>query len=153
MNTLRIFLRFIKNYRLHFCCQHVKTKCKTCNISTSVTTLGSNWVAIEVKFYEEFKFLGFMLYFSARFQQSSNKHLKMGGFGCFLDIFEDCWNLAEKYRMNPRNLNSSLNFASIATQIDPKLATLMRRNESSVKKPSVQCRGTRALPGLAGLAG
>ena len=37
----------------------------------SVATLGSNWVAIEAKFYEEFKFLGFMRYFSARFQQSS----------------------------------------------------------------------------------
>ena len=62
----------------------------------SVASLGSNWVAIEAKFYEEFKFLGFMRYFSARFQQSSKTYLKMAFLGSISDIYKDCGNLAEK---------------------------------------------------------
>ena len=74
----------------------VKIKCKTWNISTSVATLGPNWVAIEAKSYEEFKFLGFMRYFWARFQQSSKNHLEMAFLGSISDIYKDCGNLAEK---------------------------------------------------------
>ena len=53
---------------------------------TSVAIMGSNWVAIKAKLYEEFKFLGFMCYFAAKFQQSSKKHLKMAFIGSISDI-------------------------------------------------------------------
>ena len=59
----------------------------------SVASLGSIWVAIEAKFNEEFKFLGFMRYFSARFQQSS-KMSKIEPKNAILDGF---LKIAEKY--------------------------------------------------------
>ena len=84
-----------KNLRGRCRWQNIKIKCKTWNISTSVVTFGSFWVAIEAKYYEEFKFLGFMRYFSARFQQSSKKHLKMEFLGSISEIYKYCGNLAE----------------------------------------------------------
>ena len=49
----------------------------------------------------------------------------MTQFGWILNVFEDYSILAEKQQLKPRKSNSLINFASLDTQLDPKLARLV----------------------------
>ena len=54
-----------------------------------------------------------------------------------LDVFVDFSNLIEKQRLKPKN-SCSLRFStSFGTQLDPRSARLVERNNSEVKKPCV----------------
>ena len=61
-------------------------------------------------------------------------------FGPILDVFEDFLILNEKQQLKPKNSRSLRFFTSFGTQLDPRIARLVERNKSEVKKPRVEYR-------------
>ena len=93
--------------------------------STSLATWGSSWASKEAKFIKEFNFLGFSCCFSARIEKSS-KMSKIEPNCVILGWFFEVYSiLTEKQRLKPRKSNSLMNFASLDTQLDPRVARLV----------------------------
>ena len=93
--------------------------------STSLASWGSSWVSKEVKFIKEFDFLGFSRCFSIRIEKSS-KMTKIEpnyvSLGWFFEVYSI---LTQKQRLKPIKSNSLRIFASLDTQLDPRVARLV----------------------------
>ena len=102
-----------------------ETKCKNCNICTSIARLGSRCVSKEAENFKELEYLGFSVCFSVRIEKSpklikKNKKNTISG-----RLFKVYSVLTVKQQLKPKNSRSLKFSASFDTHLDPKGAILV----------------------------